>query len=134
MVSKLEPFSKGLPCFRHDLISQPRSNLTPEEKSSYLHASVCLTQEPAKLGLGSSKTRWDELQYNHINQVSWIHFVVSHSHSHWLLHPITAGNSSSLPVLLQGQFLPWHRYFVSVHRSILRDECGYTGRLPLVPL
>jgi tyrosinase len=26
-----------------------------------------------------------------------------------------------------GQFLPWHRYYLSVFESVLREECGYTG-------
>lgn len=26
-------------------------------------------------------------------------------------------------------FLPWHRYYVTVHAHMLRDECGYTGSI-----
>lgn len=30
----------------------------------------------------------------------------------------------------QGAFLPFHRYFVTVHEHLLRAECNYTGPLP----
>ncbi|KAL0948838.1 hypothetical protein HGRIS_008961 [Hohenbuehelia grisea] len=31
---------------------------------------------------------------------------------------------------LVGQFLPWHRRFVSTYETALRNECGYTGAQP----
>ncbi|ETS75470.1 hypothetical protein PFICI_12414 [Pestalotiopsis fici W106-1] len=79
------------------------NDLTSDEQSDYLAAEVCLTEYAATMDLGGSKTYWDELMYNHITQVDYIHFV--------------------------GQFLPWHRYFVSVHANALRDYCGYEGPL-----
>ncbi|KAI4598679.1 hypothetical protein KJ359_002570 [Pestalotiopsis sp. 9143b] len=79
------------------------NDLTSSEQSDYLDAELCLTQYPATMDLGGSKTYWDEIQYNHITQADWVHFV--------------------------GHFLPWHRYLVSVHANALRDYCGYTGPL-----
>ncbi|KAL4816198.1 hypothetical protein BDW67DRAFT_185023 [Aspergillus spinulosporus] len=29
-----------------------------------------------------------------------------------------------------GQFLPWHRYYMHIYETLLRDECGYTGSIP----
>ncbi|KAK6193398.1 hypothetical protein LQW54_012493 [Pestalotiopsis sp. IQ-011] len=43
--------------------------------SDYLDAELCLTQYPATMNLGGSKTYWDEIQYNHITQADWAHFV-----------------------------------------------------------
>lgn len=30
----------------------------------------------------------------------------------------------------QGAFLPFHRYYMTVHEKLIRDECGYAGRMP----
>ncbi|KAI6350725.1 hypothetical protein MCOR25_010440 [Pyricularia grisea] len=78
--------------------------LTDAEKADFLQAEVCLMETPSKTGFAGARTRWDELQAMHVAQVQFIHVV--------------------------GSFLPWHRYFMSVHEKLLRDECGYTGVLP----
>jgi hypothetical protein len=31
---------------------------------------------------------------------------------------------------VKGQFLPWHRYYMHIYETLLRDECGYTGFIP----
>jgi len=63
---------------------------------------------PAKLKkLPGAKTRWDE--------------IVS-------LHQIMA-----LQIHSTGVFLPFHRYFLHVHKALLM-ECGYKGALPYVSL
>ncbi|KAI6263822.1 hypothetical protein MCOR07_010646 [Pyricularia oryzae] len=80
------------------------TTLTDAEKADYLQAEVCLMETPSKTGYAGSRTRWDELQAMHVAQVQFIHAV--------------------------GSFLPWHRYFMSVHERLLRDECGYKGVLP----
>lgn len=33
---------------------------------------------------------------------------------------------------IQGQFLPWHRYYMYLHEYLLRTECNYTGAQPYV--
>ncbi len=53
-----------------------RENLTPTERSDYINATLCLMRAPAKQGIKGAKTRWDELQYIHIVQSDYIHFVV----------------------------------------------------------
>ena len=31
---------------------------------------------------------------------------------------------------MQGQFLPWHRWYIYAHEVMLRHQCNYTGPLP----
>lgn len=84
---------------------KPWSQLTSEEQSGYLNATLCLMSLPATLGIDArAETRWDELQWTHILQTNWMHS--------------------------NGHFLPWHRYYVTVHAHMLRDECGYAGSIP----
>ncbi|KAK2011781.1 Di-copper centre-containing protein [Colletotrichum eremochloae] len=83
------------------------SVLSNSEKAEYINATLCLmdpAQAPSKTGYAGSRSRWDELQVAHIAQVQFIHAV--------------------------GAFLPWHRWFMTVHENLLRQECGYTGPLP----
>jgi tyrosinase len=78
--------------------------LSNEQKKAYLAAQVCVLKSPQKLDrLPGAKTRWDELAS---------------------LHQIHA-----LQIHTTGNFLPYHRYFLHVHESLLR-ECGYNGTLP----
>lgn len=60
--------------------------------------------QPAQSNINGSNSRWDELQWAHIVQSNFIH-----------------GN---------GQFLPWHRYYMRVHEMLLQQECKYTGAQP----
>ncbi|KAI1385121.1 Di-copper centre-containing protein [Hypoxylon trugodes] len=80
------------------------TDLTSTEKLEYIKGDLCLMSTPAKAGIHGAKTRWDELQYAHIVQVSYVHFV--------------------------GAFLPFHRYFLTVHEHLLKTECNYTGPIP----
>ena len=61
---------------------------------------------PAKLGLGAAQTRFDDLQMIHVL--------------------LTADG----PIHGVGAFLPFHRYFVHIHESLLRSECNYAGAQP----
>ncbi|KAI5918894.1 Di-copper centre-containing protein [Camillea tinctor] len=83
---------------------KPWTDLTPKEKSDYIKGDLCLMSLPASSGIEGALTRWDELQYAHIAQSDYIHGV--------------------------GAFLPFHRYFVTVHQHLLQAECNYTGPLP----
>lgn len=60
-----------------------RTALTSEEKLGYLNADLCLMSTPSKSGIAGAKTLWDELQYAHIIQVPYVHFVVSEK---WVTH------------------------------------------------
>ncbi|KAI1338254.1 Di-copper centre-containing protein [Xylariaceae sp. FL0016] len=79
-------------------------DLTSEEKLAYINADLCLMAAPPSAGVPGATSRWDELQYSHAAQSDYIHGV--------------------------GAFLPFHRYFVTVHEMLIRSECGYTGPLP----
>ncbi|ETS73735.1 hypothetical protein PFICI_14681 [Pestalotiopsis fici W106-1] len=83
---------------------KPWSMLTDDEKSAYIDAELCLMSAPSQSGVEGAESRWDDLQHNHIIQTQVVHDV--------------------------GQFLPWHRYHVTVHAELLQDECGYTGSIP----
>lgn len=37
---------------------------------------------------------------------------------------------SSSQNVFKGAFLPWHRYFMHTHETVLRNECNYTGFQP----
>ncbi|GAP88085.1 putative amino acid transporter [Rosellinia necatrix] len=80
------------------------TDLTVAEKQSYLDADLCLMSSPPKSGIQGATSRWDELQYSHAAQARYIHNV--------------------------GAFLPFHRYYVTVHDRLIRTECNYTGPLP----
>ncbi|ORY61288.1 amino acid transporter [Pseudomassariella vexata] len=83
---------------------KPWQMLKPQEKSDYIKAELCLMSSPPKLNIPGAQNRWDELQWNHVIQTNFVHDV--------------------------GAFLPWHRYYVTVHANLLRDECGYHGPIP----
>ncbi|KAK3322763.1 hypothetical protein B0H66DRAFT_602193 [Apodospora peruviana] len=84
--------------------SHGEESLTTVQRASYINATLCLMTTPAKLKIPGAKTRWDELHYAHIAQSAYIHFV--------------------------GAFLPWHRYFLLAHETVLRKDCGYRGPIP----
>ncbi|KAF2167248.1 hypothetical protein M409DRAFT_22675 [Zasmidium cellare ATCC 36951] len=79
-------------------------NLSNEEKQAYIQADKCLQNTPAQYGIPGARTVWDELQYVHIRQANFIHGV--------------------------GTFLPWHRYYIKLHETLLSKHCGYSGGNP----
>lgn len=79
--------------------------LTDEEKKSYLDAVQCLQTKPAhNTSRPASWTRFDEFQAHHIEIAAEVHYV--------------------------GEFLPWHRQFVKLYETALREECGFDGSQP----
>lgn len=58
-----------------------RQMLTASEKSSFIEAELCLMEAPSKLGVTGAKTRWDDLQYNHVVQTHVVHDVVCPSYT-----------------------------------------------------
>ncbi|KAK3357999.1 hypothetical protein B0T25DRAFT_499703 [Lasiosphaeria hispida] len=83
---------------------KPWQKLTDSERTDYINATLCLMNTPARHDIPGAKTLWDELHYIHIYQSAYIHFV--------------------------GAFLPWHRYYLTAHATLLRDACGYKGPMP----
>ncbi|KAK3644027.1 hypothetical protein LTR56_009879 [Elasticomyces elasticus] len=77
--------------------------LTAAEQQEYISAVLCLRTQPSTLTPDSNKTAYDDYP--------WIH-----SHVGYFTH-------NSAP------FLPWHRYFLHIYESTLRNQCGYNGSL-----
>ncbi|KAK5737665.1 hypothetical protein LTR17_006527 [Elasticomyces elasticus] len=77
--------------------------LTAADQQDYISAVLCLRTQPSRLTPDSNKTAYDDYP--------WIH-----SHVGYFTH-------NSAP------FLPWHRYFLHIYESTLRDQCGYSGSL-----
>ncbi|KAI1427740.1 Di-copper centre-containing protein [Xylaria sp. FL1777] len=79
-------------------------DLTNTEKEAYINADLCLMETPPISGVSGAESVWDELQYTHAAQADYIHNV--------------------------GAFLPFHRYYVTLHETLISTLCGYTGPLP----
>jgi tyrosinase len=100
-----------------------RRALTDEEKKSYTDAVRCLQTQPARnTSQPASWTRFDEFQAHHIQIATQVHYVVSTTY-----FSSFRGVFSSMR---QGEFLPWHRQYVKVYETALREDCGYDGAQP----
>lgn len=78
--------------------------LTPNDQQSYISAVLCLLHTTSTLfPSNTAKTAYSDFP--------WIHSRVG-----YFTH-------SSAP------FLPWHRYFLHVYETTLREKCGYEGSL-----
>ncbi|KAK8046328.1 amino acid transporter [Apiospora saccharicola] len=98
--------------------------LTDNEKKDFLQAEVCLMETPSKTRYAGSISRWDELQALHVAQVQYIHTTSNRTIGR---NKVRQSNHNNFG---QGSFLPWHRYFMTVHEAILRSDCGYKGVIP----
>ncbi|CAN8103806.1 unnamed protein product [Discula destructiva] len=83
---------------------QSWSNMSTREKRAYIDAELCLISSPPRNGLRGAWSRFEELQWVHLEQLNFIHGV--------------------------GAFLYWHRYLMTVHERLLQTECGYRGAQP----
>ncbi|KAL4887208.1 tyrosinase central domain protein [Aspergillus karnatakaensis] len=81
--------------------------LSPDERKDYINALHCLE---AKQPIYNTevypgvRNRWDDFVATHINYTLSIHY--------------------------SGLLLPWHRNFVNLWETALRQECGYRGYQP----
>lgn len=75
--------------------------LSATEQEEYIASVRCLLTQPSILG--PNRTRYDDWPYIH----SHVGYYTHHS----------------------APFLPWHRYFLHIYETTLRQECGYTGSL-----
>ncbi|KAL4919689.1 hypothetical protein BDW62DRAFT_209627 [Aspergillus aurantiobrunneus] len=82
--------------------------LTAEERIDYINALHCLAEKPPIYDIKEYpgvRNRWDD-------------FVAQDSHQlHTNIH-------------FNGILLPWHRNFVQLWETALREECGYKGYQP----
>ncbi|KAK7739334.1 hypothetical protein SLS63_001677 [Diaporthe eres] len=82
-------------------------SLSEAERLDYVNAVKCLQRLPARTPASvapGARSRFDDFVAVHINQTLTLHFT--------------------------GNFMPWHRWFVHVYETALRDECGYRGYQP----
>ena len=78
--------------------------LTAGEKKNYIDAVLCLAKLPSKISssqIPGAINRRDDFTAVHINQTFGVH--------------------------LDAVFLGWHRNFLWLYETALRDECGYQG-------
>ncbi|KAE8350566.1 Di-copper centre-containing protein [Aspergillus coremiiformis] len=77
------------------------------ERTDYIDAIWCLRHLPSTLPneeFPGARDRLDDFVVTHINYTNMIHF--------------------------NGILLPWHRHFVFLWETALREECGYKGSVP----
>jgi tyrosinase len=81
-------------------------SLSAADQASFVQAVQCLINLPPSGAFASagSGNRYEDLVAVHLQMTSTIHMFP--------------------------QFLPWHRYYVSIFESMLREECSYTAPLP----
>ncbi|OQD86236.1 hypothetical protein PENANT_c008G08884 [Penicillium antarcticum] len=84
-------------------------NLSKTEQNNFLDAVQCLMDKPPKSGLAATTSRFSDLQA--------LHRGMSNTAYADIIHHV-------------GQFFPWHRYYMHVCETILREECGYAGSIP----
>lgn len=77
--------------------------LADSEKHEYISAVLCLLKQPSELAPETNYTAYDDWP--------WIHSHVGYATHH------------------SATFLPWHRYFLHLYETTLRDKCGYDGGL-----
>lgn len=84
-----------------------RGNLDKKTRLDYIRAVKCLAQLPSKFDpvkAPGARLRYDDFEAGHIIETPKVHAT--------------------------GSFLPWHRRFVKLFETALREKCGYSGYQP----
>ncbi|KAF2792362.1 Di-copper centre-containing protein [Melanomma pulvis-pyrius CBS 109.77] len=82
-------------------------NLNTQSRREYINAVKCLHALPSKIDPAKApgaRSRFDDFEAAHIINTRLIHGT--------------------------GLFFAWHRYFVQLFETALREECGYSGYQP----
>lgn len=79
-------------------------DLADADKKAFIDAVKCLLGKPSSGNFDGSQNRYEDLVWVHQQMTNDIHMVA--------------------------QFLPYHRYYLSVFEAELRDQCGFEGALP----
>jgi len=74
---------------------------TDADRRAFVNSIRCLYSRPSRGGFPGSQNRWEDLVSVHQQLTPQIH-----------MSPI---------------FLPYHRYYLAIFESLIRDECGYRG-------
>ncbi|KAK8912748.1 Tyrosinase-like protein orsC [Metarhizium anisopliae] len=87
-------------------VRQEWDSLSEAQRLDYVRAVQCLHAKEPKQPGGLAHNRLEEFIIPHVNQTLEIH------------------------ASKKGLLLPWHRYFLHLYETALREECGYKGYLP----
>lgn len=109
---------------RQPAIRKEWRSLGQNEKTNYIAAVQCLSTHPSTL---NSVGTWND-------DFAWIHkhigmesrcssSVLKINFMCFLLMVFGVAHFSAA-------FLSWHRYFISVYETLLKDKCNYGGNLP----
>ena len=88
-------------------IRQDFGSMAPEARKAYTDAVLCLMDQPSQLDPATypaAKNRYLDYAVTHVNRTKEVH--------------------------LNGFFLTWHRYFLSLYEEDLRNLCAYKGSFP----
>ncbi|KAG5983001.1 hypothetical protein E4U55_001000 [Claviceps digitariae] len=100
--------SCGASCTPDNIVLRKEwGDLSRQSRLEYIDAVKCLHSLPSKIDpelAPGARSRYDDFQATHIRQAPKIHST--------------------------GFFLPWHRHFVRLYETALREECGYSGYQP----
>ncbi|KAH9904268.1 Di-copper centre-containing protein [Xylariomycetidae sp. FL2044] len=80
------------------------ANYPDSDRQAFVAAIRCLMDAPSANTFPGSTNRYEDLVSVHQQMTGSIHMLA--------------------------QFLPWHRYYVSVFESLLRDECAFDRPMP----
>ncbi|KAI0835965.1 Di-copper centre-containing protein [Hypoxylon sp. FL0890] len=79
-------------------------NYSADDRKAYVNAVKCLMDKPSSGNFQGAQNRYEDLVSVHQQLTPKIH--------------------------QSAVFLPWHRYYVSVFESLMREECGFDRAFP----
>ncbi|KAK3293651.1 tyrosinase-like protein [Chaetomium fimeti] len=80
------------------------NNMAEADKLWYVQSARCLMDAPPLGVWAEARSIWDEM--------AWVHDYVTPG-----VHRVDV-------------FLPWHRYFIHLYKTLLAGHCAYTGPIP----
>lgn len=79
-------------------------NYSADDRKAFVNGIKCLMDKPSNGGFQGSQSRYEDIVSVHQQMTPTIH--------------------------QRAVFLPWHRYYVSVFESLMREECGFDRAFP----
>jgi hypothetical protein len=108
-------------CTSPDLRKEWRT-LSLDQKHAYIHAVKCAKTKPSRLGLNHSA--YDDFPWVH-SRVGAFGRSTQHADNQ-------CQYAKDFVVHNAAPFLAWHRYFLHIYETTLKEECAYTGSMPYV--